>query len=67
MKEKISNIEKLPFEKAMEELEAIVSKMESGEISLDDNIANYEYGIALKKYLEKTLENAKLKITKITE
>ena len=50
MKEKISNIEKLSFEEALKELESIVSKMENGEISLDDNIANYEYGVGLKKY-----------------
>ena len=66
-KEKISEkIAKLSFEEAMQELEHVVEIMENEEASLDSSIANYEYGIALKKNLEKKLELAKLKISKIT-
>lgn len=60
-------IENLSFEDALEKLEKIVEVMENGEVTLDNSIANYEYGIMLKKHLEKKLEQAKLKISKITE
>ena len=66
-KEQLSEkIAKLSFEEAMQELEHVVEIMENEEASLDSSIANYEYGIALKKNLEKKLELAKLKISKIT-
>lgn len=66
-KEQLSEkIAKLSFEEAMQELEHIVEIMENEEASLDNSIANYEYGIALKKNLEQQLEQAKLKISKIT-
>ena len=62
---KISQIEKLTFESAMQELEEIVAAMEEGEINLDESIENYEYAMALRKFLEAKLNNAKLKIEKI--
>jgi len=65
--DKIKNIEKLSFEQALEELENIVGTMENGQASLDSSIENYEYGIALKKYLEAKLEQAKMRISKIGE
>lgn len=58
--------EKIPFEKAMEELETIVRSLESGKTTLDDSIKAYERGIALKNHCEKKLEQARLKIEKIT-
>ncbi|MBT4878890.1 MAG: exodeoxyribonuclease VII small subunit [Alphaproteobacteria bacterium] len=64
---KIAEIKNLSFEDALKKLEDIVSLMEDSDTSLDNSIANYEYGIALKKYLEQHLEQAKLKIAKITE
>ncbi len=58
--------ETIPFEKAMEELETIVRSLESGKTTLDDSIKAYERGIALKNHCEKKLEQARLKIEKIT-
>jgi exodeoxyribonuclease VII small subunit len=54
----------MTFESAMEELNSIVSKMESGEIKLAELVAFYERATALKTFLEKTLADAKLKIEK---
>jgi exodeoxyribonuclease VII small subunit len=59
-------IEKLSFEDAMTELETIVRSLETGDTKLDDSIAAYERGVALRKHCESRLENARLKIEKIT-
>lgn len=54
------------FEQAMTELELIVRKLESGQDSLENSIVLYERGIQLKKYCEKQLEEAQMKIEKLT-
>jgi exodeoxyribonuclease VII small subunit len=54
------------FEQAMAELETIVRKLESGQDSLENSIALYERGIQLKKYCEKQLEEAQMKVEKLT-
>lgn len=56
----------LPFEKAMSELEAIVSELERGEISLDKSIEKYERGEHLKKRCEALLKEAEMRISKIS-
>ena len=53
------------FEEALAELEAIVNKLESGDISLDDAIAAYARGTELKQQCQKRLEEAQLKVEKI--
>ena len=45
------------FEKAVAELEGIVQRLERGDVALDESIAIYERGEALKKHCE-TLLNA---------
>lgn len=59
-------IENMSFEDAMAELETIVRSLETGNTKLDDSIAAYERGVALRKHCEARLENARLKIEKIT-
>ncbi len=58
-------LEDLTFEKAMQELDGIVRKLESGQGSLDDAIANYERGAALRTFCEQKLKDAELKISQI--
>ena len=36
----------VPFERSLDELEALVQKMEKGDLSLDDSLAAYERGAA---------------------
>ena len=60
-----NDIAALPFEKALEELEIIVQKLESGGVPLDDSIALYERGAALKAHCEAKLKSAQEKIEKI--
>ena len=56
----------LPFEKALEELESIVKRLERGDVPLEDSIAIYERGEALKKHCEALLAKATARIEKIT-
>lgn len=58
-------VDTMSFEDALRELEAIVETLEQGRGSLDDAIAAYERGAALKKHCQKKLEEARLKVEKI--
>lgn len=61
-----SPIENLSFEQALGELEQIVKTLETGQAPLEDSIASYERGVALKKHCESKLRDAQAKIEKIT-
>jgi len=58
-------IEQMSFEAALRELEAIVTKLEQGEIDLDDSIALYERGQQLKSHCEQKLKSAESRLEKI--
>jgi exodeoxyribonuclease VII small subunit len=55
----------LSFEKALLELEQIVQKLESGSVDLEESIALYERGAALKAHCEAKLKAAQERIEKI--
>jgi exodeoxyribonuclease VII small subunit len=63
--DKGADIAGLSFEKALAELEAIVGKLESGNAPLEESIALYERGAALKAHCEAKLKSAQEKIDKI--
>ena len=65
MAKKPDDIATLSFEKALAELEAIVQKLESGGAALEESIALYERGAALKAHCEAKLKSAQEKIEKI--
>jgi exodeoxyribonuclease VII small subunit len=58
-------VEQLSFEAALEELENIVSRLEQGEVDLEDSIVLYERGMALKAHCEKKLKGAEARLEKI--
>lgn len=58
-------VEQLSFEAALRELEAIVAKLEQGDVDLDDSIALYERGQALKGHCEHKLRSAESRLEKI--
>ena len=62
---KYPDIEKLSFENAMKELEAIVSDLENGSIELEESIEKYQRGIQLKKHCDQKLKEANMKIDQI--
>ncbi len=61
------SIKNMTFEEALRELENIVRRLDSGQETLETAIASYERASALKTYCENKLQDAKLKIEKVTK
>ena len=61
-----ADIRKLSFEQALDELKAIVTKLEQGQGTLDSAIGDYERGAALKRHCDAKLREAQAKIEKIS-
>lgn len=59
------DLDGVSFEKALAELEAIVQKLEQGSVDLEESIALYERGAALKAHCEAKLKAAQERIEKI--
>ncbi len=57
----------IDFEKALEELEALVVKMEQGNLSLEESLRYFERGIALTKTCQKALSEAEQKVRILLE
>ena len=55
----------MSFEQALAELETVVERLEGGEVPLEESIALYERGEALRKHCEKRLADAELKVQRI--
>jgi exodeoxyribonuclease VII small subunit len=61
-----ADVKKLSFERAMEELESIVKRLEDGKVPLEESVAIYERGEALKRRCEELLRQAEARVDKIT-
>jgi exodeoxyribonuclease VII small subunit len=61
-----ADVKRLPFEKAIEELESIVKRLEEGKVPLEESVAIYERGEALKRRCEELLRQAEARVEKIT-
>jgi exodeoxyribonuclease VII small subunit len=66
MPETNTDIKKMPFERAIEELESIVKRLEEGKVPLEESVTIYERGEALKKRCEELLRQAEARVEKIT-
>ena len=60
-----TELEKLTFEEAMQELEKLVDSLDKGDVSLDEAIAAYDRGSQLKDYCQQKLHDAKMKVETI--
>jgi exodeoxyribonuclease VII small subunit len=60
-------MKKIKFEEALKGLEAIVDKLESGEMDLEESIKLYEEGIELSVYCQKQLAQAEGKIQRLVK
>lgn len=58
-------LSEMSFEDAMKELETVVSRLESGDVPLEDSIKLYERGAALKAHCQKKLAEAEEKVAQI--
>jgi exodeoxyribonuclease VII small subunit len=61
-----SDVTRLPFERAIEELESIVKRLEDGKVPLEESVTIYERGEALKRRCEELLRLAEARVEKIT-
>lgn len=58
---------KKTFEENLQDLEAIVTKLETGDVALEDAIAEFQKGMALSKNLQKTLKDAEKTLVKVMQ
>ena len=61
-----NDVNRLSFEKAIEELESIVKRLEEGKVPLEESVAIYERGEALKRRCTELLSQAEARVAKIT-
>lgn len=51
------------FEKAMQELETLVDKMENGDLSLEESLQYFEKGVGLTRSCQQALKEAEQKVS----
>lgn len=56
-----------PFEESLKRLEDLVERLESGEISLEESLQDFESGVALVRTLRERLDQAQQRVDKIVE
>ena len=61
-----ADVPQLSFERAIEELETIVKRLEEGKVPLEESVAIYERGELLKRRCEELLRQAEARVEKIT-
>ncbi|MGT2803176.1 Exodeoxyribonuclease VII small subunit [Streptococcus henryi] len=59
--------DKKTFEENLQDLEAIVAKLENGDVALEDAIAEFQKGMLLSKDLQKTLQEAEQTLVKVMQ
>lgn len=55
----------MSFEKKLEDLEKMVSKMEEGKLSLEDSLKQFEKGVKLSRECQEQLNKAEIKVQKL--
>lgn len=63
----VEKIEKLDFEKALQELEQVVEALEGGSLTLDQALKRYEEGVALVRACQIKLSETEKKIEILTK
>ncbi|UCC56970.1 MAG: exodeoxyribonuclease VII small subunit [Gammaproteobacteria bacterium] len=51
-----------PFEQSLKELEALVEKMEQGDLSLEESLQHFERGVQLTRACQQALKEAEQKV-----
>ena len=62
-----ATLEAMSFEAALNELEQLVARLESGQASLEDSITLYERGAKLKAHCDARLKSAQMRVDQIVE
>lgn len=55
------------FEKSLEELEALVAQLESGELNLDQSLQHFKRGVELTRHCQAVLEHAQQVVEELLE
>lgn len=55
------------FETSIKKLEAIVEKLEEGDLDLDTSLKSFEEGVALVKECQKIISEAELRVNKLLD
>lgn len=55
------------FEASLEKLENLVVQMESGDLSLDESLTQFQQGVELTRHCQQLLENAKQTVEKLMD
>jgi exodeoxyribonuclease VII small subunit len=63
---KNTDIKEMSFERALKELESIVTRLERGDVELEESISIYERGEVLKEHCERLLKQAEARVEKLT-
>ena len=65
-KEVIDETNPESFERAMEQLESLVSRMEAGDLSLEESLKAFERGVHLTRFCQGQLQKAELKVQELS-
>ena len=63
---RMSDIRDMSFERALKELEAIVGRLDRGDVELEESITIYERGEALRNHCDQLLRRAEARVEKLT-
>ncbi len=55
------------FEAALADIEKILDRLESGDLSLEQSLVHYEKGVDLARHCQKALEQAQRRVAKLTD
>lgn len=64
--QRFADIKEMSFERALKELEAIVGRLERGDVELEESISLYERGEALRLHSDRLLKQAEAKVERLT-
>jgi exodeoxyribonuclease VII small subunit len=64
-KDELPPVQSLSFEQALDELDALVRRMESGELALEESIGAYRRGAQLAQHCQARLAAAEQEISKL--
>jgi len=62
-----SDVASFPFDQALEELRAVVARLEEGGMPLEESIGLYERGTALHEHCARLLDSAEARVQRLVD
>jgi len=60
-----AEVSSLPYERALEELDALIARLETGRVDLEEAVSCYERGTRLAQHCERLLDRTEQKVTQV--